>query len=367
VAPRLVRAAETALIPLGIAAIAVLVWQIGPDERSELVSLVSLVKWWFLAIVLQEAVAHGLNTLGLLACLPLDRKKIGFAYAFGARLAGEGMNATMPTATVGGELLKISLLSRRAAPNRVTAGVSSAYASQTLAQMLFTALALPLSLPALHLRAELKWAVAVFVLGGLVAAYAMVSATRSGVFAKIHGVFQWAGIGKEGSTTHKATASIDDAARDASSADPHGFALAILYFFLAWLWGVVEVGLTFHACGKQVDLVQCLAIESLSSYVDSVCFFVPGQMGTRELGLVGILGALGLDAPMGISLGLVRRARVLAWAVLGLACLARLRRSGDLAPATAHESSVPIERRPAQPAAIEAGEEPAAGGTSVLQ
>src|SRR5581483_6243409 len=156
VASRVALIFEAALLPLGIAALGVLIWRIGPEERAEILRLLALIQWWFVAIVLQEIIAHAANTAGLLACLPLDRRALGFWYAFSARLAGEGVNATMPTATVGGELLKISLLSRRAPTERVTAGISAAYASQAVAQMLFTTLALPLALPALELPRFMK-------------------------------------------------------------------------------------------------------------------------------------------------------------------------------------------------------------------
>lgn len=327
-ASRVARVFETALLPLGIVALGVLIWQIGPEDRSQIVRLVSVVQWWFVAVVIQELVAHAANTEGLLACLPLDRKRLGFWYTFAARLAGEGVNATMPTATVGGELLKISLLSRRAPPERVTAGISAAYASQALAQMLFTSLALPLALPALDLAMPLKGMIAVFVFGGVIATYWLASVARGGAFEKVHGLFQKIGIGKKGSRTHTATTRIDGAARDAHGANPRGFVVSVGYFFIGWLWGVVEIALIFHACGVEVDLVQCLAIESLSAFVDAVFFFVPGQMLTREVGLVGIIRALGMHDPavVGLSLGLVRRGRVLVWAALGIFCLAGFRR-----------------------------------------
>jgi uncharacterized membrane protein YbhN (UPF0104 family) len=100
----------------------------------------------------------------------------------------------------------------------------------------------------------------------------------------------------------------------------------VLWFFIAWAWGTLEVALILHACGHGVDFAQCLAIESLAAFVDAVFFFVPGQLGTREGGLVGIAYCLGLDKIVGLKIGLVRRCRVLVWAAIGLLCLAWFRR-----------------------------------------
>lgn len=333
-ASRIGRIFETALLPLGVVAIGVLIWQIGPDERAEIVRLLTTIRWWFVAIILQEIVAHAANTAGLLACLPRDRGALGFWYAFAARLAGEGVNATMPTATVGGELLKISLLSRRAPADRVTAGITAAYATQALAQMLFTTLALPLALPALTLPPSFpsysKGLIVLFVLGGLVATFWFANVTRVGsFFGKTHWVFQKVGLGQKGSRTHAATSRIDDAARDAQTAAPSAFFVSVLEFLVGWTWGIAEVAIVIYACTGQVSLVQCLTIEALSSFVDAVFFFVPGQMGTREVGLTAITQALGLGAPLGISIGLIRRGRVLVWAAVGILCLAWFRRTAQ--------------------------------------
>jgi uncharacterized protein (TIRG00374 family) len=329
VASRIGRIFEATLLPLGVAALAFLVWQIGP---SGIVERLSHVRWWFIAIIAQEMVTHYANTAGLLACLPLDRRTLGFWYTAAARLAGESVNATMPTANVGGELLKISLLSRRAPVDRVTAGISAAYATQALAQMLFTMLALPFALPALDLPVVMKGTIVSFVVAGVIGTYVFAQMTIAGSFGKIHGVLQRVGLGKEGSRTHTATTRIDDAARSSHLADPRGFAISVLQFLVGWAWGVVEVAIILHAFGLEVDVLHCLAIESLSSFVDAVFFFVPGQMGTRELGLAGITKMLGLGAPIGVSIGLLRRGRVLVWAAIGLLCLAWFRRIGELSP-----------------------------------
>jgi hypothetical protein len=324
VASRIVRVFEAAMFPLGALALGVLVWQTGKDE---ILRLTATVQWWFALIVLQELVAHSANTAGLLACLPLDRKGLGFGYTFAARLAGEGVNATMPTATVGGELLKIALLSRRAPAERVTAGVSAAYTGQTFAQMLFTALALPFALPWIPWALPYRLMLAFFVFSGLIVTYAIAVVSRGSAFGSVHSVLRKLKIGKEGSSAHETTGRIDDAAKQATVANPHAFSVSVILFLFAWFWGTIEVAVILHACRIDVDLSTCAAIESLSAFIDAAFFFVPGQMGTREGGLAGITHTLGLGTPAGLTIGLVRRGRVFIWAALGLVCLAWFRRN----------------------------------------
>lgn len=188
------------MLPLGVVALGVLIWSAGFESILALLSKVGIV--WFLVVVVQEIVAHGANTMGLLVCLPRDRASLPFWRTFAVRLAGEGVNSAVPTATIGGELLKISLLTRDVPSDRVTAGVTAAYATQTLGQMFFTAFALPFVLSDLafpHVPPlALRVGAGVFVAGGLLFAYFAASVLRTGAFAYLHRALRLVGLGKEG-------------------------------------------------------------------------------------------------------------------------------------------------------------------------
>jgi hypothetical protein len=327
-ASRLASFFERALLPIGLVGLGVLIWGAGADNVIEKTRLVG---WWFLVVIAQEFVCHVTNTFGLLVCMPADRARLSFWRTFAARQAGEGVNATMPTATIGGELLKISLLARSVPAERVTAGVTAAYATQALAQMLFTAFALPLALPALDLPFSLRILFAIFVLGGVVATYWFAGVLRQGAaFGRAHGFLRKVGLGREGSRAHETSERIDDAAKAAHGASPNAFAASVLWFLFGWFWGIVEVALILHACGYEVNFASCLAIESLSAFIDAVFFFVPGQLATREGGLAAITFGLGLGAEVGVAIGLVRRGRALAWAAIGFLCLGWFRHTAPV-------------------------------------
>jgi uncharacterized membrane protein YbhN (UPF0104 family) len=317
------------MLPLGILALVFLIWSAGTEHVVAMLNQVGIV--WFLVVVAQAIVAHAANTQGLIVCMPRDRASLPFWRTFAARLAGEGVNATMPTATIGGELLKISLLARTVPAERVTAGVTAAYATQALAQMLFTAYGLPFGLDGFgfpHMPSSLlRGLTVVFVGGGVAFTYWASAVLRSGAFSKAHGLLRKVGLGREGSSAHAASERIDDAARSAHGESPRAFAASVTWFLVGWAWGVVEVALILRACGFDFTVADCIAIESLSAYFDSLCLFVPGQIGTRESGLAAITFGLGLGSDAGLAVGLVRRGRHLAWAGFGLLCLAWLRRA----------------------------------------
>jgi hypothetical protein len=94
-----------------------------------------------------------------------------------------------------------------------------------------------------------------------------------------------------------------------------------------------------------VSVARALMVEVLSVAIDATLFFVPGKLGTQEGGKVLIFSALGLDAAKGLSLGVLRRIRELAWALVGLVILGRahvLRRLRN-EPATAPPARLPVD------------------------
>ena len=69
--------------------------------------------------------------------------------------------------------------------------------------------------------------------------------------------------------------------------------------------------------GVEADLRRILAIEALAAFVDAIVFFVPAKAGAQEGGKVLAFALAGLPAAAGLAFGLLRRARELAWALLG--------------------------------------------------
>ena len=91
-----------------------------------------------------------------------------------------------------------------------------------------------------------------------------------------------------------------------------------------------------------LDLASALRLEVLSNLVDALLFMVPAKAGTQEAGKTFLFKLMGLSPRAGLAFGLVRHARELAWAALGLAAYAaherdrkRLISEGSARPRTA--------------------------------
>jgi hypothetical protein len=111
-------------------------------------------------------------------------------------------------------------------------------------------------------------------------------------------------------------------------------------FVAGWSVGAAEIYLILIWLGAPVDWQTALALETGSVLIDGILFFVPGKLGTQEGGKVVLFAALGLNPARGLTVGVVRRIRELAYAGLGLAALGALsaRPVPSRYPALAHRS-----------------------------
>lgn len=80
------------------------------------------------------------------------------------------------------------------------------------------------------------------------------------------------------------------------------------YLVLAWI-------------GAAPALATVVAFEGLSRALNIFAQFVPGRIGVSEATATVAAGAVHLNPALGLSLALVRRARSLLWAVIGLTLL----------------------------------------------
>jgi hypothetical protein len=269
----------------------------------------------------------------------------------GARLAGDGVNYLTPSASVGGELLRVRLLGPEVSSSLRWASVSVAKIGQSMAQAVFILLGLAIVAPRQAVtRGWLGWTGAIvvaLVAGGAAAApwVAFVRALDRGFWATTQGALRrlrlgwllpvsWAGPGRDLDATlarlgrWRATASL-------------------ACFVAGWTVGAAEIYVILRWVGGGVEWQTALALETGSVLIDGILFFVPAKMGTQEGGKVLLFATLGLDPARGLTVGVVRRIRELAYAGLGLLVLAAMSARGSLRP-TRLATPSPAERSPGQ-------------------
>src|SRR5436853_235160 len=81
---------------------------------------------------------------------------------------------------------------------------------------------------------------------------------------------------------------------------------------------VFEVYVTLRLLGFVPQVTAAYIIESLTKVINFAFGFVPGTIGVYETGNGIILRALGYTAAIGVALGIVRKASIVFWTVIGV-------------------------------------------------
>ncbi len=304
---------------LGALVLAVLLYRLGLGAVLEELRRVG---WGWSLILGQEILPILANTAGWHYTFLKAQRRVPLGRLLRMRLAGDGFNYLIPSATVGGELLRINLLRREMAIGASAAAVTVAKFTQFLGQALFIAAGLLLAAPFAPLRPGLLPVLWGLLLGCLVFLGLVLLGLWKGMFSRLTALLlAWLPTRLKGYIPVDQAAELDRDITGFLREDQPAFWTSTLYFGVAWALGSVEVLLIFHFLGLPVDLATAVTVETLSVFIDGVLFFVPGKLGTQEGGKVLIFLSLGLPPVSGLAFGIIRRLRELTWAGLGVACL----------------------------------------------
>jgi uncharacterized protein (TIRG00374 family) len=304
---------------LGALVLAVLLYRLGP---AAVLAELGRVGWGWALIIGQEILPILANTWGWHCTFLKPLRQVPLGRLFRMRLAGDGFNYLIPSATLGGEVLRVNLLRREMAVGAAAASVTVAKFTQFLGQALFIALGLMLAAPFAPLKPGLLPVLWALLLGCVIFLGLVLLGLWRGMFSRLTRLLlAWLPARLKGYLPVDQAAELD---RDISAFlrdDQPAFWASTLSFGLAWALGSVEVLLIFYFLGLPPDLATAVTVETLSVFIDALLFFVPGKLGTQEGGKVLIFISLGLPPVSGLAFGLIRRIRELTWAGLGVACL----------------------------------------------
>lgn len=309
----------------GVVVLGGLLWHIGLFRIWETVERVGPVA--FCMILAPFLVVYLLDTYGWSLTLGPWAKRVGYVRLFMVRMAGEAINATTPTAMLGGEPMKAYLLTRYEIPMvEGLASVVTAKTIMTLAQILYMVLGLSATL----------WLV-----GGtgynVLVAFVSVGLLGFGVFLFL--VVQRYGIGR-GLLTVADTCRIrsqrlevyrprllelDRTIRTFYGQRRRTFFLSMGVHFTAWLTELFEVYAILYFLGAEVGWLSSLSIAAMTALIKGSVSFVPGGLGVQEGGYLVFLMALGYGEVTGITFAVIRRIREIFWILIGLVFLAVLR------------------------------------------
>ncbi len=252
-------------------------------------------------------------------------KNITYAFRwrslFGSRLAGEAINYVTPFAALGGEPVKAQILKTRhdVSWSDGLASLFVAKASFVIGLVLLISSGLAVALWQISLPSYLKKAITSMVLLCSFLCFSFWFVQKKGILRR-GGILlaRWIPIGSSKTRSLFAAYRLDQKVVSFYKNNPRRFLLSILFHFLGWAAGVVEIYLILQLLQVPVSWSQAWILESFWQTVKALSFLIPATLGTQEGGSVFISLGLGLSATTGIALALIRRIRELVWTALGL-------------------------------------------------
>jgi uncharacterized protein (TIRG00374 family) len=325
-----VRRLERISFVAGLLMLGWLIVRIGPERVGR--NLAGL-GWGFALLFVLQSIPYLLLTISWRLVLPPGHG-VPLAAMLRMLVSCEAINVVSPVAVVGGELMRVSLLSRRVPVEDAVPSVTLAAMTQFCAQILFVLSGIPIALwlvPGGALRTGLI--VISEVLAALLGVLLFLGFSSAG--------HRWLATAADRSSGVRAIARrVPPAWSDAIPRSlralrerPGRFAMSVGASLLYWQMGALETYLILRFLHAPVDAARAYGIEALAVVIETMLFFVPAKMGTQEGGKTLIFLVAGLDPAKGLALGLIRRLRELAWAAAGLGLLgATPRREVFLSP-----------------------------------
>jgi putative membrane protein len=299
---------------------------------GEVAAATAAIGWGFVWIMLFRAAPILLTAIAWRALLTgaAERAPIGDLVLL--RWIGDAVNGLLPTAQVGGELVRARLLARRSGMRMVAAAASVA-ADQvagllTLAVFVAGGVAIIAWLKPME---SLRWSLGLAVLVLLLLAGAIMLALRLGAGGRIAAVIDRRLLADEALGLSRALAGFEQLTQSII-ASGRAFSGGSFWRLAAWATGAVEVWLAAHFIGAPVSWPAAVAIEAVVQATRTIGFAVPGAVGLQEGAFLLAGAALGLPGEAALALALVKRGREIATGLPALFVWPFLERRAAAAP-----------------------------------
>ncbi|MGE5410437.1 MAG: lysylphosphatidylglycerol synthase transmembrane domain-containing protein [Clostridiales bacterium] len=278
--------------------------------------------WWFLAVVGIWGCVYIVNAWAWYIILGEDRDKISFARIFGISLSGFAINYITPFVNLGGEPYRISALKDSLGLEKSVSLVTLYRMVHILAHLIFWLCIIPLSIFILPNSSYymIPLLIAFFVI--LFLTLFFFSRHRRGLFEAILNILLRLPflkfLGRRLEKHKNSILIIDEQIRDLFVNRKRAFYASLLLEFLTRFLAAFEFLIILVALGIQITFLQAFYIHAASSLFLNIFFFMPLEMGTREVSLFVVFHAFNFNPELSIFVGLVNRSRELFWIVIGV-------------------------------------------------
>jgi putative ABC transport system permease protein len=284
------------------------------------------IHYGFLFLLAIAGVRHALRTFSMRLAVAREHRRFTFWEAYTTRLAGETISFFTFTGPVLGEATKAALLRKRVplasavqalAVDNLLYNLSVAIFISSGALVMLATYDLPMGarLPLYGIAAGMT-SVIVLVAVAVISDVMPVTAAVD-FFIRRGFKANWF------STKRENFQRIESNVYDFYHQRPRSFFIMFACDFLAHVTTVAEVASVLWMLGFEPSVSVSYIIDSLTKVINLVFSFVPATIGVYEGGTGFILHTLGYAVATGLTIGIVRKASMIVWALVGLVMLVR--------------------------------------------
>lgn len=306
---------------LGLALFVYFIWKAHP---AEIWGNIKQLGAGFMLVLLVSGVRPIVRALAWTRCFE-GEQRLPFLYALRAYLIGDAAGTLLPLGIFVSEPAKAALVRDRVP---LVAGLS-ALAIENLFYSLSVSLFIFSGTVALMLSFQLPKALQIASIAALVAvvvviALAFVVIRRQWKF--LSGVLEFLygrGIGKRFlETKRERVRSLEDRVYGFYARNRSRFIPTLLLEACFHLSGVVEVYIVLSFISdSRVTLLTAFVLESVNRVINVVFKFVPFRLGVDEMGTGKVAMVLKFSEAAGVTLAIIRKARIICWTAVGVALL----------------------------------------------
>jgi len=301
---------------MGIILLIAMILKIGMDPLRQNLMLLG---WGIIPIIFLEGLAYIFHTLAWRRCLSEPYRSMPFLRLYWIMMAGFSINYITPTAGLGGEVTKSSLLSLNHRSSGAVTGViidKLSFAASQLVSVVFGSLLL-------LFNANIPKGVWCFLLiGSTVLGMAMITFFIIQRHGKLGAIIRWFATKRIGGQILKKAADsinrIDTGLKLFYKERPLDLPFSILWHIAGFSCGILQCWCFLSIVSNNSSLVVATSIWLLSTWLELMAFAIPTNVGVIEATQLFVFKALNFGAALGLTYGITLRIDQLLWSLFGL-------------------------------------------------
>jgi CDP-L-myo-inositol myo-inositolphosphotransferase len=235
----------------------------------------------------------------------LVKGKVSFPDLLFNQMTGDAYNTIIPLAGLGGELYKVKHLTQWLDWHTASRAIVVDRLIHATTGMIFSAAAVGITLMLVpNIKPEFFFPLAIVAVALALGGAGMIWLALSSAPSRIAGYFL------------KKLQIVGEYRNDPM---PVGrFFQAFFFKFLGRTFNLIELFAIFSILGFAPGFIDLVAVAGMVSTSATLFFVIPQGLGVNEAGISSALSFLGYTAALGLTFGLIRRARMIFWALMGV-------------------------------------------------